>query len=80
MSRRFFSLGSWIFWFAWMAVGLGFELFAVYTEKRHGTLPLTRVIRDRLMRKSVIARLGVLLFLSWLSLHFFVGGSSPVPW
>lgn len=80
MSRRAFSLGSWIFWFVWMFVGLAFELFAVYAEKKHGTLPLTRVLRDRLMRKSVIARLGMLLFLGWLSLHFLVGGPTPVPW
>lgn len=70
------ALVSWIFWLAWMAVGLAYELFAVFTEKRRGTLPLTRVVRDRLMRRFVLAKLGVLLFLAWLCLHFF----TPLNW
>ncbi len=70
------ALVSWLFWFAWMAVGLAYELFAVFTEKRRGTLPLTRVVRDRLMRRFVLAKLTVLLFLAWLCLHFFV----PLNW
>ena len=65
------ALVSWLFWFAWMAAGLGYELFAVRFEKRDGALPLTRVVRDRLMRRFVVAKLGVLLFLAWLCLHFF---------
>lgn len=73
-------LVSWAFWGLWMLFGLVFELYAVYAEKKNGTEPLTRVVRDRLMRKSVIARLGVLLFLAWLCLHFFVGGPTPVSW
>lgn len=73
-------IASWVFWAAWATVGLAFELYAVYAEKKNGTEPLTRVVRDRLMRKSVVARLAVLLGLAWLSLHFLVGGSSPVPW
>lgn len=67
---------SWVFWLAWMAVGLGYELYAVVTEKRSGALPLTRVVRDRLMRRFVVAKLGVLLFLAWLCLHFF----TPLNW
>ena len=74
------NIGSWIFWLTWMLFGLIFELFAVWREKKDGTLPLTRIVRDRLMQKSVVARLGVLLFLGWLCLHFFVGGETPVPW
>ena len=70
------ALVSWIFWCGWMAAGLAYELFAVFTEKRRGTLPLTRVVRDRLMRRFVLAKLGVLLFLAWLCLHFFV----PLSW
>lgn len=70
------ALVSWIFWLAWMAVGLAYELFAVFTEKRRGTIPLTRVVRDRLMRRFVLAKLIVLLFLAWLCLHFFTN----VPW
>jgi hypothetical protein len=69
------ALASWIFWLAWMAIGLAYELFAVFTEKKRGTLPLTRVVRDRLMRRFVLAKLGVLLFLAWLCLHFFTNTS-----
>jgi hypothetical protein len=71
---------SWIFWAAWAIVGVVFELYAVLTEKRSGAEPLTRVLRDRLMRRFLLARLAVLLFLSWLGLHFLVGGPSPLPW
>lgn len=66
------ALFSWVFWFGWMAAGLAYELFAVFTEKSKGTLPLTRVVRDRLMKRFVVAKLGVLLFLAWLCLHFFL--------
>ena len=69
------ALVSWVFWLGWMTAGLAYELFAVYSEKKYGTLPLTRVVRDRLMKKFVIAKLGVLLFLSWLCLHFFLNVS-----
>jgi hypothetical protein len=69
------ALISWVFWLGWMAAGLAYELFAVYSEKRYGTLPLTRVVRDRLMRRFVLVKLGVLLFLSWLCLHFFLNVS-----
>jgi hypothetical protein len=69
------ALVSWVFWLGWMAAGLAYELFAVYSEKRYGTLPLTRVVRDRLMRRFVLVKLGVLLFLSWLCLHFFLNVS-----
>ena len=70
------ALVSWVFWLGWMAAGLAYELFAVYSEKRYGTLPLTRVVRDRLMRRFVLVKLGVLLFLAWLCLHFF----TPLDW
>jgi hypothetical protein len=66
---------SWVFWFVWMGKGLAYELFAVYTEKKYGTLPLTRVVRDRLMRNFWPVKLGVLLFLAWLCLHFFTNVS-----
>jgi hypothetical protein len=66
---------SWAFWLVWMALGLSYELFAVFSEKRYGTLPLTRVVRDRLMKRFWPVKLGVLLFLSWLSLHFFLNVS-----
>lgn len=67
---------SWIFWAAWALVGLGYELYAVATEKRTGALPLTRVLRDRLMRRFVVVKLAVLLFLAWLGLHFL----TPLDW
>lgn len=67
---------SWVFWIVWAALGLAFELFAVYTEKEKGTLPLTRVARDRLMRKSTIAKYGMLTFLTWLWIHFIF----PLSW
>lgn len=70
------ALLSWGFWLAWMVIGLAYELFAVFTEKKHGTLPLTRVVRDRLMRKSSLVKLGVLLFLTWLWVHFV----TPLDW
>lgn len=69
------STFSWAFWLGWMALGLSYELFAVFSEKRYGTLPLTRVVRDRLMKRFWPVKLGVLLFLSWLSLHFFLNVS-----
>lgn len=70
------ALASWVFWLGWMIVGLGYELFAVKTERKLGTLPLTRVVRDRLMRRSSVVKLGVLLFLTWLWIHFV----SPLGW
>lgn len=69
------ELVSWVFWLVWMGVGLGYEVYAVTFEKRNGALPLTRVVRDRLMRRFVVAKLGVLLFLAWLCLHFFTNVS-----
>ena len=69
------ELVSWVFWLVWMGVGLGYEVYSVTFEKRNGALPLTRVVRDRLMRRFVVAKLGVLLFLAWLCLHFFTNVS-----
>jgi hypothetical protein len=70
------ALFSWGFWAVWAAIGLAFELFAVRTERKTGALPLTRVVRDRLMRKSTIAKVGMLTFLTWLWVHFV----TPLPW
>jgi hypothetical protein len=70
------ALVSWVFWIGWMVVGLGYELYAVFSEKKHGTLPLTRVVRDRLMRRSGVVKIGVLLFLTWLWVHFV----TPLSW
>lgn len=62
---------SWAFWLGTMAVQLAYELYAVETERRSGALPLTRILRDRLMRKHTILKLGGLLLWSWLGVHFF---------
>lgn len=70
------AVASWVFWLAWMAAGLAYELYAVVTEKRSGALPLTRVVRDRLMRRSAPVKIGVLLFLTWLWVHFV----TPLNW
>ena len=70
MTLASLALVSWAFWLAWMAAGLAYELFTVWGEKRYGALPLTRIVRDRLMRRFVVVKLGVLLFLAWLVLHF----------
>ncbi len=73
-----FSLAffSWVYWILWMAAFLGYELFAVRYEKSKGALPLTRVVRDRLMKKFVVVKFGVLLLLAWLILHFTL----PLNW
>lgn len=70
------GLFSWGFWFVWALIGLAFELYAVVTERKTGALPLTRVVRDRLMRKSTVAKVGMLTFLTWLWLHFI----TPLSW
>lgn len=70
------ALASWVFWGVWIGAGIAYELYAVWAERRHGALPLTRVVRDRLMRRFVVVKLGVLLFLAWLSLHWLV----PLDW
>jgi hypothetical protein len=70
------DLFSWGFWLAWALVGLAYELFAVRTEKKTGALPLTRVVRDRLMRKYPVAKIGMLTFLIWLFVHFV----TPLSW
>ena len=65
---------SWGFWLTWAAIGLVYELYAVFTEKKTGALPLTRVVRDRLMRKSGVFKVFMLGFLAWLLVHFTVPG------
>lgn len=67
---------SWIFWSAWIVLGAAFELFAVLSEKRLGTEPLTRVVRDRLMRRSTLVKLGVTFFLFWWLIHWTL----PLSW
>jgi len=66
------ALASWVYWLVWGALFLAWEIPAVFLEKRNGMLPLTRVVRDRLMRRHSIFKLAVTLLLAWLSLHFLV--------
>ena len=75
-ARAQVSLVSWVFWAVWALVGLGFELYAVASERRSGALPLTRIVRDRLARRFVLVRLALVLGIGWLALHFLV----PLPW
>lgn len=67
---------SYVVWAVLGAGALGFELYAVKHERKNGALPLTRVVRDRLMRKSPAVKVGVLAFLAWIFLHF----TQPLPW
>lgn len=66
------ALVSYLVWGVSAALLLGFELVAVFTERRTGLLPLTRVVRDRLMKRSGAVRLLVFLSLAWLPYHFFL--------
>lgn len=61
---------SWAVWGVLAVIVLCVELVGVFGEKRTGFLPLTRVVRDRLMRKHKWAKLGVFFFISWLMIHF----------
>ena len=70
------GLFSWVYWALWIVMFLAYEIPAVLFEKRKGTLPFTRVSRDRLMRRSVVFRLVGLLVLAWLSLHYVTN----LPW
>lgn len=67
---------SWLFWGVWLASGVGFEVYAVKTETRSGALPLTRVVRDRLMRRAWPFKIAGMAFLGWLALHFL----EPLSW
>lgn len=72
IASTFWVIFSWAFWLTWMAVAVVYEVFSVVEEKRLQTLPLTRVVRDRLMRKSTVIKFGVLLFLTWIWIHFIL--------
>lgn len=65
-----------IVWGVWILFGLAWELFCVFSEKKTGHEPLTRIVRDRLMRKSTVAKLGVTFFLFWWLLHWTL----PLDW
>lgn len=67
----------------WLVIGLAaltWELIGVKKEKDWKIEPLTRIVRDRLMKKHPVVKIIVMAFLVWLPLHFFVGGADPVSW
>ena len=71
-------LRSWVFWGAWIVAGLAWELWCVFRERRDGDEPLTRIVRDRVMRSRYPwiawpARVVVFGFLLWLIPHWLVG-------
>jgi len=66
------ALVSYLVWGISAGVLLVFEFVALFTEKRSGLLPLTRVLRDRIMPRSRLVRTLVLLALAWLPYHFFL--------
>lgn len=68
------ALASWVYWIVWVGLFLAWEIPAILLEKKTGMLPLTRVVRDRLMVRSVFARLAVLLLIAWLAMHFLFPG------
>lgn len=72
---------SWAAWAAWIVVGVAWELWCVFAEKRTGDEPLTRVVRDRLMKNARPwvawpAHIAVLTFLGYLVFHWL----AAVPW
>ena len=70
------ALLSELVWVAIFIVGLVWELIGVFTEKRSGIEPLTHIVRDRLMRRSKLWYVGVLVFWVWLGIHFFLEGGA----
>ena len=77
------KLRSALFWSTWVVIGALYELWAVLMERRTGDQPLTRVVRDRLMRIprwGKILQLIVMGFLGWWFIHWAVGGTQPLSW
>jgi hypothetical protein len=69
------DLFEWI-WLAIFLVGLTAELVGLAFENyRRGVEPLTRIVRDRLMRRHRWFGFLIFCFWAWLGFHFFVGGS-----
>ena len=60
-------------WFAWViAFGL-LEAFGVTEEgKVKGAEPLTRLVRDKLMRRHWPLWVAALVFWAWMLVHFFL--------
>lgn len=66
------GLASWVFWAVWVGLFLAWEIPAVFLEKKTGMLPLTRVVRDRLMKRYAIVKYGVLFLIAYLFAHFII--------
>lgn len=76
---RGIKLRSLLFWLSWIVLGAAYELWAVLEEKRTGDQPLTRVMRDRLMRIPVwgkLIQMVVMAFLGWWFIHW----AANLPW
>ena len=78
-SNRRIEWRSLAFWLSWAFVGAAYEVWAVLMERRTGDQPLTRVVRDRLMRIPTwgkIIQFVVMGFLAWWLVHWTVN----LPW
>jgi hypothetical protein len=69
-----------IVWAIWFIVGIAWELWCVKQERKTGDEPLTRIVRDRLMKSKspvgIITRLSFICFIGWLVLHWL----TPLAW
>ncbi len=63
-----------IVWAVIFSAALTWELVGVFYEKRYRIEPLTRIVRDRLMRKHITFKLAFLFFWTWLGAHFLLPG------
>lgn len=69
-----------IIWGLLGLVALAWELYCVFTEKRTGHEPLTRLVRDRLFvmgGTGIVFRLLGIAGSLWLALHFFAPDFIP---
>lgn len=79
-------LRSWIIWAGWVLFGLLWEFWCLWRERQTGDEPLTRVTRDRAFHEKYVGPFlgaGVLFFLVWLIVHWFVPsalGDGPPSW
>lgn len=63
-----------VIWLILGLVALGVELYGAVAENdAAGVEPLTRILRDRLMRQHPLVKLLVFMAWAWLGGHFFLG-------
>ncbi len=67
-----------IVWGVWFSIGIAWEMVGVFKEKEWKQEPLTRIVRDRLMRSElgIVFRLIFIAFMGWLLLHWLL----PLDW